>query len=685
MNKGSITLKSNITYVLSALKKRLSASIPLLFLTIANPAIAGDESPPGSVTNCLSSTVSVLDSNGNSVMVDPALLQQNSLFKGGLVAGSEPGTVEYSEHATSIMSSCYGEVPPLIAEDKIVTTDMNRSININVLLGQPKEHGPKVEQGERQLLDIMMTAKNGKAKINGSGIRYKPNKDWCGVDNFSYQVTDGIDVVEETTTVNVQCEVEVIAAPEQTLASNAKYIAKVYDVDNDGLNDVFIFTNSGTRVKDFYLKQTFNSKFILKVATTSDSIGAIHRPDSEIIVTRSDYNADGMYDFLISSIDEYIWGAKEQIIITKKGNSTQVGKLVTIDDHFRDIRDGIEAINDASMTDFMVGLYNNKINYCTTIWIPFYVWSWSQQRYVIYWVPYRTCISGRSILSSNLRNTEHFDYVKSLSAMDAKYGLNGFATIADNSWYNSVFNKAQGRLDPRQLIKTARTIKSGVQVWRAGSVAATVILIADDATIVGVLDDVALPATLSSIAVSFILIEALDYYIIQMGGIPNDDIGPQDRSLFGAGTFTIPDTCKPEDPNGLEVKAGGRLGSSRRLNSNLRKTGCWCVSPDAKAAAHHIIPKSQGGEVGKALRSCLQDKNKRNIDIDSSINGVCLPMVDDVQSAAYVHAGDEGILHADRIQELLDLCEDSNLSNDQFIDRLRDIADGYTKGEIRLP
>jgi len=82
------------------------------------------------------------------------------------------------------MQSCYGETPPLIAEDKIVTTVMNRSINVNALLAQPKEHGPRDEQGNRQLLDIMMPAKNGKAKINGSGIRYKPNKDWCGVDNL---------------------------------------------------------------------------------------------------------------------------------------------------------------------------------------------------------------------------------------------------------------------------------------------------------------------------------------------------------------------------------------------------------------------------------------------------------------------------------------------------------------------
>ena len=130
--------------------------------------------------------------------------------------------------------------------------------------------------------------------------------------------------------------------------------------------------------------------------------------------------------------------------------------------------------------------------------------------------------------------------------MDAKYSLNGFATVGDSSWYNSVFNKVQGQLNPRQLIKTARTIKSGVQVWRADSITATVILIADDTTIVGVIDDVALPAILTSVAVTFILIEALDHYIIQMESLPNDDIGEESNTIsVGAGTFAIPNTCGP--------------------------------------------------------------------------------------------------------------------------------------------
>ncbi len=265
--------------------------------------------------------------------------------------------------------------------------------------------------------------------------------------------------------------------------------------------------------------------------------------------------------------------------------------------------------------------------------------------------------------------------------MDAKYGLNGFATVGDNSWYNSVFNKVQGQLNPRQLIKTARTIKSGVQVWRAGSIAATVILIADDATIVGILDDVALPATLTSVAVTFILIEALDYYIIQMETLPNDDIGDEDRTALGAGSFAIPSTCDPKTPG--QQQAGNSVGSSTRLKINLSLSKCWCEKPDTQTAAHHIIPKKQGQEVGDRLRECL--KNKRKIDIDSAVNGVCLPKGVSDDSAAFPHRGGEGNLHdTQRLKILLDICEDDNLSNDQFIDKIREIAEGYTKG-IMLP
>lgn len=183
-------------------------------------------------------------------------------------------------------------------------------------------------------------------------------------------------------------------------------------------------------------------------------------------------------------------------------------------------------------------------------------------------------------------------------------------------------------------------------------------------------------------AVSYILIEALDYYLIEMAANPNsDDVGIKDRSAFGAGTFAIPSTCDPKTPG--QKEAGSQEGSSGDLADNLSKSGCWCTKADVKAAAHHIIPRRSGGTVGKDLRDCL--KNKRHVDMDSAINGVCLPMSDEAKSSAFLHKGNEGILHSKRIKGLLDLCKDDSLSNDQFIDKLREIAEGYTKGELIIP
>lgn len=87
--------------------------------------------------------------------------------------------------------------------------------------------------------------------------------------------------------------------------------------------------------------------------------------------------------------------------------------------------------------------------------------------------------------------------------------------------------------------------------------------------------------------------------------------------------------------------------------------------------------------MGEQLRACL--KNKRNVDIDSAINGVCLPMRKKAKSDALLHSGGEGKLHGQRLESLLKLCEDNNLSREEFIKKIRAIAKGYTKGEIILP
>jgi hypothetical protein len=264
--------------------------------------------------------------------------------------------------------------------------------------------------------------------------------------------------------------------------------------------------------------------------------------------------------------------------------------------------------------------------------------------------------------------------------MNTQYGLNNFQGAA-GSWHGSVYDKVSAQLDHRQLISTAKKVRSGVQIWRNGSITATVILIADDATVVGIIDDVGLIATLSSIGISIIVLEALDYYIAEMGVEPNDDTGEEDNTKVGAGTFAIPSTCNPQTPG--QNEAGSGTPTSERLRDNLNLSGCWCDSADVTGAAHHIIPKKQGGEIGEKLRNCVKN---RNIDLDSATNGVCLPYRDTDRSDAFPHKGSEGNLHGkETIQALLDLCEDNNISDRQFEAKLRDIAEGYTKGELRFP
>lgn len=639
---------------------------------------------PNAYANCLPSKVTVYDKNLQPVKVDPYILERNSLFKGRLTV-DEKGVASFSASTIDSKNPCWNDAPTsLLPMDKSVTTSVNTPVNINVLLDENKEDNDAI-----RLLGLVNPPANGTAKVKKrkNRIRYKPNIDWCGIDSFDYEFTDGQQTISENVTVNVQCPIAQESPEEQTPlagSAQARYDAKVFDVDGDGLNDVFVVTNYASRIKDFYLKQLPGSKFQLVAnPTINQTHFANFYPTTAISVTRADYNADGMYDMLISNIEDYIWGASEYLIIAKKRDTTKLGKMIEIDDKFRAVRDGIEAINDQKPgnTSFWTGLYNNKINYCTIVYLPFYYWTF-ENGWQVYWVPVRICMSGNEYLRRYLKHSEHYDYIGSMARMDAKYGLNGFQAPA-GGWYDSAMSKVLPQLDQRQIIRTARTVRNGVEIWRAGSVAATAILIADDVTVVGVVDDVGLIATVTSIGVSFVLLEVLDYYIDQMEGNEDEDTGVKPRGERGAGPFAIPEDCRPELPG--QDTAGTQPGSSERLRNNLEDTGCWCFAatenPDTKirSAAHHIYPKNSRYADGQAALKCLTEK--RGIDIDSALNGVCLPNVDQEVSDAFPHKGGEGELHGpEQMSALLKLCEDDSISNDEFKRKLRELADSYTKG-----
>lgn len=111
-------------------------------------------------------------------------------------------------------------------------------------------------------------------------------------------------------------------------------------------------------------------------------------------------------------------------------------------------------------------------------------------------------------------------------------------------------------------------------------------------------------------------------------------------------------------------------------------TGCWCFDADdlnIRSAAHHIFPKNSIYDDGKAALQCLREK--RGIDVDSALNGVCLPNVDQEYSDAFPHKGGESELHGpEQMAALLKLCEDDSINDEEFKTILREIADSYTKG-----
>ena len=654
------------------MKTTIYSLMMVFFTIIANYAYAN---------SCLPSNVKVLDDNGNEVYVNPALLAQYSPYKGHITYNQSTGFANFVPDELQTQPPCYDFpiVTAVTPADKTYTIAPNQNLKIKALLDnnfKPRD--------QFTIANISAEPTYGRARIkpNRGIIKYTPHKDWCGVDNLSYELQSEKESIIENVKINVSCTLDEATLPPSMLANDEGYTAKVFDANGDGLQDVYIERKLNGRHQDFYLKQKAGAKFDLVTSTNSQlAMMAAYAPETDIIVIRADFNADGMLDFLISNIDAYIWNADEQIILSKKKDSSKLDKIIAIDAKFRAIRDFMEnVLSQQKATPVYVGLYDNTYSACRIVYLPITVYSSYYESWITYYVPYYMCMSGRNFLQRYLEYEESFNFIKSLSTINQNYGLNGFNSLT-GVWYPGVLGTIMPHINNDQLIRTAKTAKNGARIWRAGSVTATVILLADDITIVGIANDVGLIATVGSIAVAYITESALDYYIQTMGSNANNsDIGvkPGDASL-GAGPFAIPDNCDPKTPG--QKPASGK-GSSGNLKKNLIKSNCGCLVKNIISAAHHIVPRTAGGPVGDQLRACLKN---RKIDMDSAINGVCLPKEHTDESNAFPHRGNEGNIHGEkRLKELLALCKSNNYSNTQFENLLRDIAKGYTKG-IMLP
>lgn len=154
--------------------------------------------------------------------------------------------------------------------------------------------------------------------------------------------------------------------------------------------------------------------------------------------------------------------------------------------------------------------------------------------------------------------------------------------------------------------------------------------------------------------------------------------------------------CSPD-------KAGQNLGhadgNSTRLRDNMDKAGCSCHDSQDKwlknSQAHHIVRKKANTKLWddatiadyNALRNCLASSNI-NIDIDSAVNGVCLPKNQETTNPtdAYRHRGSGGILHSkEAMKKLKEACLDPNQTRDGMKNVLRDVAQRATNGDALFP
>ena len=583
------------------MKTTIYSLMMVFFTIISNYAYAN---------TCLPSSVKVLDDNGNEVYVNPALLAQYSPYKGHITYNQSTGYASFIPDELQPQPPCYDFpiVTAVTSVDKTYTIAPNEKLNIEALLD--KDFKPRAKF---TISSISAEPAHGRARIkpNRGMIKYTPHKDWCGVDNLSYELQSENESIVENVKINVSCTLDEAISPQSVPVNTVGYTAKLFDANGDGLQDIYIQKKVNGRHQDFYLKQKAGAKFDLVTnPTATQAAQATYAPETDIIVIRADFNADGMLDFLISNIDAYIWNADEQIILSKKKDSSKLDKIIAIDAKFRAIRDFMEnVLSQQKATPVYVGLYDNTYSACRIVYLPITVYSSYYESWITYYVPYYMCMSGRNFLQRYLEYDESFNFIKSLSTINKNYGLNGFNSLT-GVWYPGVLGTIMPHINNDQLIRTAKTAKNGARIWRAGSVAATVVLIADDITVVGIANDVGLIATVGSIAIAYITENALDYYIQTMGSNANNsDIGikPGDASL-GAASFAIPDNCDPRTPG--QTPSSGE-GSSGRLKRNIIKANCGCVDTDGIAAAHHIVPRKSGDKIGDKLRQCLKKQKYR--------------------------------------------------------------------------
>ena len=518
--------------------------------------------------------------------------------------------------------------------------------------------------------------------------------------NYTYQF---IEYVEETcmevegqffclgpwTIPYGQATVAVTNAPPPSY-SPTEYVTKVLDLNGDGKDDIYVTGGSTRTVGDFALIQNNSHSFDIDPSPSNeDATRAFYTPESGITVIREEYSGDGLYDFQFAYVDEFIADAYDFFVTTTFGNGTASSKVIPQDSTFFSTRAFVELILEDPQ--HYKALYNNQVQACVNnmiewfYWDPNYFFDPDAGGYGTYyggwttiWIPVQTCMSSNEYLA-NIMPPKIYQFTGSIAQLPDSI-INSFQGIPDGAAYeayqqamNNIFGNSNWW---SRVTKGVRKVQKAAKILRRASTVATVVILADDVTVIGAADDVALVATFTGLALGWIVDEALDLALYKLETAVNEDVGydVDEKIESGLNIFAIPETCTP-------TPGGGNAGSSKVLRDRLDEDGCLCeeaIEQGVKNSVHHIVKKGGKSAIEVCLRKCTIS---RGIDLDSSMNGVCLPGEQTSDSPAFKHAGREGELHKTPSPALLSKCLDPNQDFGSF---LRHTAQQYTLGEFPI-
>ncbi len=500
---------------------------------------------------------------------------------------------------------------------------------------------------------------------------------------YRYRVRSCVDTCSGYITSNsVVVSLPGLASGNLTSASmaNNRYFVKMIDHNLDGRKDIFVTGSSARHISDFLLQQGAvvdgeTTWSLIKNPTSAATQLASSAPIGWIDVLREDMNGDGLFDFHLTGVENEIADGRELIILTKTGVGNEPSKVLVMGERFLNLVNQFETI----IQNAEVAKSVATTNYCSTQYYYYPIYyrsyyptyrdsSYSRWSYRYVYVPITYCYSGINLFS---RDTQQF--VLAMTGLDVAQT----ADIASPRWVKDVLGNINQERIIRNVLVGTRSGVRGIILTRRAAVMASVIVLANDVTVIGVADDLALIPLAASILVTVVAESLLDQVInilnaeIAQG---NEDVGVRREYVYkyGAGAFAISVNCHPEAPNKDYIVKEKK--SSDTLRTNLDSAGCNCPP---NSAAHHIVPVIANTRTRRRLHKCLVDAD---IDLDSAINGVCLPNNPNEKTDAYKHRGRENTIHNDKVLlSIVKQCEDPN--NDTAT-VLRKVADKQSKGQL---